>query len=203
MTPEPYRASEDTVLLAKALECIDGSYRLAGEIGCGAGFITEVLASMAEEVVSSDIDIEAARETWSRAKQKGFNWKVHVVCCDRLEAIREGEVFQLTAFNPPYLPDEEEDTATSGGPSGVEAPLSFVESAAKRMARNGLMVFLLSSLSDWLRALEELTIKGFCTSVLCAKSVGLFEDLLVILVMRSAPRSSTRTRDTDPYGKAV
>jgi HemK-related putative methylase len=191
MAPEPYRASEDTVLLAKALECIDGSYRLAGEIGCGTGFITEVLSSMAEEVVSSDIDVEAARETWSRAKRKGFDWKVHVVCCDRLEAIREGEVFQLTAFNPPYLPGEEEDAATNGGPSGVEIPLSFLESAVRRLARNGLIVLLLSSLSDWLRALEELTIKGFRASVLCAKSVGIFEDLLVVVVLRSAPRSSS------------
>ena len=99
-------------------------------------------------------------------------------------------------------PVEGEDVTYSGGPAGVEAPLSFAESAARRLSKGGFIVLLLSSLSDWRRALEALAGAGFRVSVLCSRGVGLFEELLVILASRSAP-SPARARDPDPDGETV
>jgi release factor glutamine methyltransferase len=202
MTADVYRAGEDTLLLAETLERLGPFRGLAGEIGCGSGLVTEVLASLAEEVVASDVMIEAVRATWLRVKREKLDWRVHAVCCDRFEALREGEVFGLVASNPPYLPVEGEDVTYSGGPTGVEVPLSFAESAARRLSERGFIVFLLSSLSDWRRALEALAGAGFRVSVLCSKGVGLFEELLVILASRSAP-SPARARDPDPDSETV
>jgi len=203
MTADVYRPEEDTILLARTLEHLGPCCGLVGEMGCGSGLVTEVLALLAEEVVSSDVLAEAARATWFKAKRRGLDWKVHVVCCDRFEALREGKIFNVIAFNPPYLPVEGEDVAYGGGPTGIEVPLSFAESAAKRLSEGGLMVLLLSTLSDWHRALKLLSEKGFRVSVLCAKGVGLFEDLLAILAARSTSQGSAHARDPDPHDETV
>jgi len=185
MAANVYCTGEDTVFLAETLERLSPRCSLAGEIGCGSGLITEVLASLAEEVVATDIMAGAARATWLRVKRRGLDWKVHVVCCDRLEGLREGPIFDLIAFNPPYLPVEGEDATYSGGPTGIEIPISFAESSARRLRGGGLMVLLLSTLSDWRRALRTLIEMGFRVSVLRARGVGLFEELLAILAARS------------------
>ncbi len=179
-----YPAAEDTILLAKGVERIAHPGGLAAEVGCGGGLVTETLAGTAREVLATDVDVAAAHRTWQRAKVRGLDCRVHVVCCDRLEAVREGEVFDLVAFNPPYLPDGEGDVQVSGGPTGVEVPLSFAASALRRLRRGGLLLFILSSLSSWLRALVELRDAGCAVSIVRVERVGLFEDLLLVMCVR-------------------
>jgi len=183
---ELYSAAEDTFLLARGVEGIIECPGLVAEIGCGGGLVTEVMAELGCEVVSTDVSAEAARETWLRAKRRGLDARVHVICCDRLEAVRAGEVFDLVAFNPPYLPDEEGDLSYSGGPTGVEVPLAFAGSAYERLKRGRLMVFVLSSLSEWRRALRALASKGCAPSVLSTAHVGLFEDLMLVACVKTA-----------------
>ena len=178
---EPYRISEDTLLLIKGIEHAALGAEFAAEIGCGAGYATEVLAEASREVVATDVNFESARATWLRMKAKGVDGKVHVICCDRLEAVREGEVFDAVVFNPPYLPSEGEDPQFSGGPTGIEVPLAFSSSALSRLKRGGTLLFLLSSLSNWWDALAVLGSSGCRSSILRIEHVGLFEDLLMIL----------------------
>lgn len=182
--PEPYRAAEDTLLLARGVDYVVECSELVAEIGCGGGLITEVLAERGCEVVATDASLPAANLTWLRVKRRGLSGVVHPVCCDRLEAIREGEIFGLVAFNPPYLPDEGSDVRYSGGPTGTEVPLAFARSALRRLKRRGRALFLLSSLSNWERAIVQLASEGCVVSILKAEHVGLFEELLLVIYAR-------------------
>lgn len=183
-----YEPGEDTVLLARGVEAAGPIGGAACEVGCGTGLVTLALAQQAERVVATDVNYRAAATTWARAKRAGLGWKVDAVCCDRLEAFREGGLFGLVAFNPPYLPSEEGDVRWDGGEEGVEVPLSFLESVARRLAPGGAALFLLSSLSNWLKALQEARILGMAVSVLRVEGVSLYEDLLLVMAVRRLPR---------------
>ncbi|MEM0024012.1 MAG: methyltransferase [Thermofilaceae archaeon] len=193
MKSDAYEPAEDTFFLAKGVNCLTPSVGLAAEIGCGKGLVTEALAAYAIEVVATDVDYASAQATWRRAKSRKLGHAVHVICCDRLEAVRVGEVFDLVAFNPPYLP-EEGDCRWAGGPTGIEVPLAFASSALMHLKKVGVIVFLLSSLSNWRGALEALKSAGNIVSVIGVKHVGLFEELLLVLCTRRA----TRIDDTHP-----
>ncbi|MCD6357389.1 MAG: methyltransferase [Thermoproteales archaeon] len=185
-----YEPGEDTMLLARGVELIAPLGGASCEIGCGSGLITLTLSTHGERVVATDLNYRAVATTWAKARRRGVDWKVDVVCCDRLEALREGELFKLIAFNPPYLPSEGEDIRWSGGAEGIEVPLSFLESALKRLAADGIVLFLLSSLSNWRKALQRARSLGLVVSILRAEGVGLYEDLLLILAARRpAPRA--------------
>lgn len=178
-----YEPAEDTFLLARGVSAFSPLVGLAAEIGCGGGLITEVLAEYAKEVVATDASFACARATWQRVKSKGLGGIVHVVCCDRLEAVRVGGLFEFISFNPPYLPDEG-DPCWAGGPTGIEAPLAFAYSASMRLKKGGCMLFILSSLSNWVNALLTLRLIGYIVSVARVERVGLFEDLLLVLCAR-------------------
>ncbi|MEM4606379.1 MAG: methyltransferase [Thermofilaceae archaeon] len=188
-----YEPAEDTFFLARGVDCLTPCTALAAEIGCGKGFVTEALATYAVEVVATDVDYASAQATWQRAKSRRLDHAIHIICCDRLEAVRVGEVFDFVAFNPPYLP-EEGDSRWSGGPTGIEVPLAFARSALMRLKRLGVIVFLLSSLSNWRSALEVLKSAGNIISLIGAMHVGLFEELLLVLCARRV----TRVDDAHP-----
>lgn len=175
-----YAVGEDTVFLLKGilyLLPVEGS---VCEIGCGSGVITEELALNRLEVLATDVTFNAVKIAWNRIKGSGLAENVHVVCCDRLEALREGEIFTLITFNPPYLPSEDEDLQYSGGPSGVETPLLFIFSALRCLRKNGILLFLLSSLSSWEKALQVMRLLGLLPSIVGIKKVGLYEELMLI-----------------------
>lgn len=184
-----YKSAEDTFALAKGIDCILPLTDRVAEIGCGEGFVTEVLTTYAKEVVATDVDYGSAQATWERVKSRKRDQAVHVICCDRLEALRSGDLFDLIAFNPPYLP-EEGDLRWAGGPTGIEMPLAFARSASTRLKRRGLMLLVISSLSNWTDALLVLKSMGYLVSIVGVKRVGLFEDLFVILCARRTVRVS-------------
>ncbi len=176
-----YETSEDTIFLLRGAERLVPVGGLMCEVGCGKGLISATLAEYGE-ILATDINLSAVRETLARVKKESAT--LHVVCCDRLEPIREGKVFSLVVFNPPYLPEESFDPRWCGGPTGIEMPLLFTGSVLKRLADRGLMMFLLSSLSDWKTALRELNEKGLRVSVIGTLRVGLYEELLLVLAAK-------------------
>jgi release factor glutamine methyltransferase len=74
--------------------------------------------------------------------------KIEVVRADKATCFREA-IFDVVAFNPPYLPSEQiEDRSVDGGLHGVEVPLEFLNSALQVLKREGKILILLSSLGD-------------------------------------------------------
>lgn len=176
-----YETSEDTIFLLQGVERLVPVEGLMCEVGCGKGLISATLAEYGE-ILATDINLSAVRGTLARVKRESA--ALHVICCDRLEPVREGKVFSLVVFNPPYLPGDSPDPRWCGGPTGIETPLLFVESALKRLADGGLMLFLLSTLSDWKTALGKIAEKGLRVSVIRTLKVGLYEELLLVLAVK-------------------
>ncbi|MDA4128069.1 MAG: hypothetical protein OK422_01175 [Thaumarchaeota archaeon] len=143
----PYLSSDDSLLLRQAIGGFRGTTCL--EIGFGNGGNLHSLAGGFSLAVGTDL--EAARP---RPGEKNLE----VVRADSATCFRES-VFDLVAFNPPYVPSVGiEDLAVDGGRGGVEVPLTFLREALRVVKKGGKIVMLLSSLND------TDVIKEFCTA---------------------------------------
>jgi release factor glutamine methyltransferase len=133
-----YLPSDDTSLLIKALSTCGGGSCL--EIGFGSGAVLRSLVPRFSLVVGTDI---AARDR--RGITKG---SAEVVLADRASCFRDG-VFDVVAFNPPYLPSETiSDRTVDGGHGGVEVPMRFLVDALRVLKAGGLILVLLSDQGD-------------------------------------------------------
>ena len=159
-----YLPSDDTFLLADCIKHYKGNWAL--EIGVGSGFLLGILEKNFAHVAGSDIDFEALRHS----KQK-ISSKALLVCCDAAEAFganTELLLFDLVVSNPPYLPNPNKfdhasiwDKTIHGGPTGIETTLHFIDSALPLLARDGMMLFVISSLAqnEYLSNLEDVVEK--------------------------------------------
>ncbi|MDV3293344.1 MAG: methyltransferase domain-containing protein [Nitrososphaerales archaeon] len=130
-----YLTSDDSALLRGAMRGRSGDASL--EIGAGNGGGMAELALGFGLVVGTDLALpEQAREGIART---------NLVIADVASCFRE-RVFDLVAFNPPYIPTETvEDPTVDGGASGTEVPLRFLREALRVVKRGGSVLMLLSS----------------------------------------------------------
>ncbi len=169
-----YLSSTDSELLRRALRQYSGEISL--EIGSGNGGNLPALAKRFRMVAGTDLVKPAFRMTF------GFG-NSDLVLADGASCFREG-VFDLVAFNPPYVPTEAiEDRAVDGGKDGVEISLRFLKDALRVVKRDGRVVMLVSS-DNPLNVLEEECAKrGFFLLPLIAKKL-FYETLSVYVVQR-------------------
>jgi release factor glutamine methyltransferase len=165
-----YVPSDDTSLLVEALSGYRG--RRCLEIGFGSGAVLESLMGRFSDVVGTDVmSLDQARE----AKGGGG---VGVLLADRASCFRDG-VFDLVAFNPPYLPSKGiQDRAVDGGEGGVEIPLGFLEDALRVLTEVGKVVVLLSEDGDVPAFLRRAT--GMGASAVEVRRKRLFYETLVV-----------------------
>lgn len=143
-----YTPAEDSYLLADCAQQYSG--KSAIEIGVGSGMILDALRRRFDQVIGTDIDVEALR--FCRKKSSAL-----LICCDAASALARAARFDLVVSNPPYLPDDEPfiDPTVHGGPAGIESTVRFIESALPLLAPGGRILVITSSLADQ-AALEQL-----------------------------------------------
>jgi release factor glutamine methyltransferase len=96
-------------------------------------------------------------------------------------------VFDLVAFNPPYLPSETiEDIAVDGGEGGTEVPLLFLQEALRVVKKDGRIVMLLSSQNSTEEIRRECSRKNFTLRSIASKEL-FFERLYVYEASSSTP----------------
>jgi release factor glutamine methyltransferase len=135
---EVYMPSEDTATLARVLRSYRGGRCL--EIGFGSGAVLQSLVPRFEAVVGTDLV--------SVAQAVAAKGDAEVVLADRATCFRGG-VFDLVAFNPPYLPSETiEDRTVDGGRGGLQVPFEFLEEGLRVLKQDGVVVLLLSDEAD-------------------------------------------------------
>jgi release factor glutamine methyltransferase len=146
-----YRPSDDTFLLAKAVQAEVRRGDRFLEVGCGAGFVSLVAAAAGATVTCTDANPHAVTLARHNAKQNGL--RLDAVEADLLAGVPGP--FDVVAFNPPYLPTAPDDyvpgplnLAFDGGPDGNAVVLRFARQlgALKPPPRRVLVVH--SSLSD-------------------------------------------------------
>lgn len=140
-----YDPSDDSYLLLKVVEVRSGETFL--EVGSGTGLVAVHAAKLGAKVVASDASPHAVACTRRNAARN--NVRLEAVQSDLFENV--GGIFDVIAFNPPYLPGEVTSTswlerAWSGGEEGSEIAVRFLDQAWKHLAPGGRIYIILSSI---------------------------------------------------------
>lgn len=171
--PGVYEPSEDSMLMIEALEIHPGEEVL--EVGCGTGIIALHCAKAGARVTASDVSTKAIE--CARANAERNDLDITLIESDLLEKM-EGE-FEVIVFNPPYLPEDEiNDPRWTGGLSGLEMTLMFLEQCKRRLAPGGRVYVIVSTLSESQKfelAVDEM---GYEHEI-AAKRHVFFEELIV------------------------
>ncbi len=187
LCPGVYEPAEDTFLLAENLAVEDGSDVL--EIGTGTGILALLCAAKARRVLAVDVNNEAAKCAKLNAELNGIR-NVEVLRGDFLGAIGEYIRFDLIIFNPPYLPEVDEEMAASpawsGGVSGRDVIDEFLVQVKGHLREGGRILTVGSSLSDYEKTLRALEAMGLSARVL-AKKRFFFEELAVLEAVLPPP----------------
>lgn len=143
-----YQPREDSNILAKAVLERDLSGKRCLDMGTGTGIIAlKMIHAGAEEVAAVDKNPEAVEEAGEKLEDQE---EAEVFESDLFSEV-EGK-FDLIAFNPPYLPEDddvEDDGELFGGESGEELTERFLEEADEHLAEDGDVLFVVSSSSDF------------------------------------------------------
>ena len=149
-----YTPSDDSYLLSETLEeyvpqIDDYKNKRYLEVGCGSGIQLETLKDIGinrENIFSLDINPQAVK----KCRSLGFN----SVVSDLFSDIPENEKYDIMIFNPPYLPDSEENpepenskTMTTGGRDGGKIINRFLKQSKNHLSENGIIFLLISSLT--------------------------------------------------------
>jgi len=168
-----YEPAEDSRLLIEAVSISKGDRVL--EVGCGSGILALHCAKAGAAVIASDISADAARCTRANANRNGLKLEVRVG--NLLEGIEDR--FDLIVFNPPYLPKgAPDDRRWTGGESGIELAIAFLEQCRERLSDRGRAITLVSSLSNGSRFEDSAGSMGYSFRTLATKHI-FFEDLTV------------------------
>lgn len=171
--PGVYEPAEDSMLMIEALDIHPSEEVL--EVGCGTGMVALHCAKAGAVVTASDVSNKAIECARSNAERN--NLDITLIESDLLERL-EGE-FEVIIFNPPYLPeDDPNDPCWTGGVSGVEMTLIFLEQSRARLAPGGRIYTIVSTISDSQKfemAAEEM---GFGYDVVARRHI-FFEELAV------------------------
>lgn len=165
-----YEAREDSFLLMKHIKNYAKGEIL--DIGTGSGILAKE-ASKYGNVLAVDIDQDAL----DLVKKLGIRTKKS----DLFSNVKES--FDLIIFNPPYLPEDQEEDEdskkiTTGGKKGHELIERFFSQVRKHLNKNGKILIIFSSLTgDVFKIMEKY---GFEFRIL-EKEKLFFEELYVCL----------------------
>lgn len=154
LLPEVYNPSDDSYLLLKVIDVGPGETFL--EIGPGSGLIALHAAKAGAKVTAADLNPSAVECTRRNAAKNGV--RMNVVRSDLFEKV-EG-LFDVIAFNPPYLPSDGVTTswmekAWSGGGEGSETAVRFLAEAWRHLAPGGRIYMILSSIGGFMSVLKS------------------------------------------------
>jgi len=164
-----YLYSDDSQLMGLALSQLVGGGSFL-EIGVGNGGNQKLVKDKFDLVVGTDIV--------KLKEAKLENPFAEMIMADKASCFRSS-VFDVIAFNPPYVPSETiVDPKVDGGPNGVEIPLEFLKSALEVIKKTGKILILLSS-EDQMPLFRKFCKEHFLISKKIVEKKLFFETLTV------------------------
>jgi len=164
---DSYIPAEDTFFFAENLKNTKGKNAL--DIGAGTGYLTKILSTKFHFVVATDINFNSLK---SQSEMK------NCVCCYGADSLKCD--FDLIICNMPYLPsDTIIDKTIDGGREGIQVPFEIIQSALKRIKKNGRFLFLTSSLANYHKILEKTKKLGYDVCIVARKKL-FFEELILV-----------------------
>lgn len=169
---DEYPPSEDTFFIANNIENEKGDRAL--DVGSGSGYLTKLLAENFKFVVGTDINFQVLKSQTYRTP--------NLVCCNSSDALNIK--FDLVVCNLPYLATEEIlDIATDGGQEGLEIPKKIFDSVAPNIKKDGRLVFVTSSLSNYEKLINYAQQLGLKAEIVAKKRL-FFEELILVRAVK-------------------
>lgn len=118
------------------------------DLGAGSGALTLAIATEAPNAHVIAVEKDAAAVEWLRKNVARISEDVRILESDVAEAL-EGVKCDVVIANPPYIPnaqelpkdvaDHEPAVALFGGADGMDAPIRFIEAAARLLKSGGFL----------------------------------------------------------------
>jgi len=175
-----YQPAEDSYLLQKYVKKF--SFGKVLDMGTASGILAKTAVRKAKSVTAVDISKEVV-DALKKQKIK----KMKVIKSDLFSKIK-GK-FDFIVFNPPYLPyDKREPTdsqlVTTGGKKGYELLVRFLGDLNNYLAKNGICLFVISSLTRQAVIEETIANIGYDFEILEEQKIP-YETLYVYKIKRN------------------
>jgi len=175
-----YSPSEDSYLLKQTLtNYLKDKSKSISILDMGSGF--GIQAQTCKELGFQNLLLtDISEEVVTYLSKQGFT----VIQSDLFSNINKKLQFDLTIFNPPYLPEdkrEPEDSKlqTTAGKKGYEIILEFLKQAKSHLNENGTILLIFSSLSKPKIILRTAKQFNYKYKFLNKKTLPFFEELFV------------------------
>ena len=175
-----YEPQEDSELLAEFVFKIIKRYKPVTflDMGCGSGIQSRTAIKAGinkKDILATDLNKKALEET----KKLGVNIRKS----NLFSKIKEK--FDLIAFNPPYLPENQYDQEKdlTGGKKGWEITAKFLEQTKEHLNKNGKILLIFSSVTNK-RKVEELVKKNKFNFKYLTKKQFFMETIYLIILER-------------------
>lgn len=190
LVPRP----ESELLVQSVLDhCEVNSEKLSGvisvvDLGSGSGALALAISTENPRTRVIAVEKDPAAIEWLKKNVSRINEQVRIVESDVVDAL-EGVTCDVVIANPPYVPDSQElprdvvehepAIALFGGPTGLDIPGRFIDTAARLLKPGGF--FALEHTEDQADALKDLLAENF-------------KDILCHLDLTARPRYTTAVR---------
>lgn len=158
------------------------------DLGSGSGALALAISTENPHTRVIAVEKDPAAIEWLKKNVSQINEQVRIVESDVVDAL-EGVSCDVVIANPPYVPDSQElprdvaehepSVALFGGPTGLDIPGRFIDTAARLLKPGGF--FALEHTEDQGPALKELLSENF-------------KDILCHLDLTARPRYTTAVR---------
>ena len=158
------------------------------DLGSGSGALALAISTENPRTRVIAVEKDPAAIEWLKKNVSRINEQVRIVESDVVDAL-EGVTCDVVIANPPYVPDSQElprdvadhepAVALFGGPTGLDIPGRFIDTAARLLKPGGF--FALEHTEDQGAALKDLLSENF-------------EDILTHLDLTARPRYTTAVR---------
>jgi len=176
-----YQPLEDSFLLEKEVKKFAKGSVLDMGTGSGIQAVAAAKRKQAKKVLAVDIQ----KSVIDFCKKNVKNKKIKFRQSNLFKSIPK-QKFDTIIFNPPYLPAEPKlkDLTVEGGKKGFETVQRFLKSAGAYLKDDGIILLLISSLTNKAKVEEILTENLFEFEILSKKHI-FFEDLLVYKIQKN------------------
>ena len=158
------------------------------DLGSGSGALALAISTENPRTRVIAVETDPAAIEWLKKNVSQINEQVRIVESDVVDAL-EGVTCDVVIANPPYVPDSQElprdvaehepSIALFGGPTGLDIPGRFIDTAARLLKPGGF--FALEHTEDQGLALKDLLSENF-------------KDILCHLDLTARPRYTTAVR---------
>jgi len=181
---EVYEPAEDTFLFAENLDVKESEQVL--DVGTGCGMLGILAARKAGSVVAVDLNPYAIRCARQNSILNGIQNKMGFIQASLFTALNQRATFDLILFNAPYLPSDENETASwigrawAGGVNGRELVDRFISEVPPYLNPCGRVLLMQSTLTGVEETIQRFSDQGLKATVKAEHNLPFFETLTLI-----------------------